>query len=206
MGFGINIVLVILISPTAIASGFVGFKNAKTSCVAGKPSSSLSFDPARNKARVNLESRRTKRTPYIPGGLLRGDPDNSFLLYTEACFSPNQRGFLQKSCDEFPYSSEQELPPQPSAGDGARCAPAGRCLGETRNSTANLLHILLFFITYRRMRVSVTSLDNSLNESFLPKLFSLLSDVFFSLLIWSPTWEYGCYRMFGTSLRQAAAD
>lgn len=43
-------------------------------------------------------------------------------------------------------------------------------------------------------------------SSCFSKLFSLVSDLFFSLLIWSPTWEYGCYRMFSTSLRQAAAD
>lgn len=114
-----------------------------------EPSSSLGFEPAHNKARVNLESCKTKRTLYMPGGLLMGDPDNWVLLYMKACFSPNQIGFLQKSCDEFLCSSEQDLTVQPPAGRWSLLRPSRPLAEETRDSAASLLQILLFFIIHR---------------------------------------------------------
>lgn len=141
MGFGTNMVVVILISLTAIASGFGGFKNAKPSCVAGGTLFISGFWSC-----VNLESRKAKRRLYIPDGLLVGDPDNSSFMQKHI-FSPNQREFLQKSCDEFPCSSKQGLTPQPPVGSWSSLCPSR--LDETRDCTANLLQILLFFITHR---------------------------------------------------------
>lgn len=47
-GFGINVVVVILISPVATGSGFGGIKNSKPSCVAGGTQLTSGLDPARN--------------------------------------------------------------------------------------------------------------------------------------------------------------
>ena len=124
----------------------------------------------------------------------------------KACFSQNQTGFLQKSCDEFPCSSEQDLTLQPLVGIQSSLCPSRPLSGWNQRLRCKSFADSSFLYNTQGDSVLVTSLNNSLNQSFFSKLFSLVSDVFFSLLIWSPTWEYGCYRMFSTSLRQATAD
>lgn len=169
-----------------------------------EPCSSLGFDPARNESCVNLESRKAKRRLYIPGGLLVGDPDDSFFCYTNACFFPESKiisaeelwwvsMLLQAGSDTAAPGREPELAVSRQAGWNQRL----HCKSFADSS---------FLYNTQGDLVLVTSLNNPLNQSFFSNLFSPVPDVFSSPLICGPTWEHGCYRMFSTSLRQAAAD
>lgn len=85
-----------LIFATATAAGFGRFKNAKPSVLQVEPNQSLSFDPAHHEARVNLEPCKTKRTLYIPDGLLMGDSDNSLHKHMVVFFPKSNRISAEK--------------------------------------------------------------------------------------------------------------
>lgn len=124
----------------------------------------------------------------MPWGLQVGDPENAFLL---SSFPKSKSGFLQKSCEDFPCSSKLDPTLQPWVGSQS-CVPAGRGLDETRDSTANLLQILLSFRALRGFGFGDFAEQFSKSKLLLETLFFFFfSDGFFSLLIWTQAGNRG---------------
>lgn len=97
-------------------------------------------------------------------------------------------------------------PCSPQLGDGACCVPAGRCLRKPEWLCCKSFADSSFLYNTQGDSVLVTLLNNSLNQSCFLKLFSLVSDVFFSPADLESELGIWVLKMFSTSLRQAAAD
>lgn len=142
LGFGINIAVVILISPTAIASGFGGSKAPKHLALQVEPSSPPGLILPGMKHMLIL-NHVNKGVHFIYQVIFRwGTKVTPYCFIKKHVFPKIKHHFCRRAGMSFHAPPSRLWQDSPWMADGTDCVSAGRCLDETRDSTANLLQIL----------------------------------------------------------------